>query len=66
MIWTPITECLPPQDVEVLATTTWGDVTIAERIGANRWFIYEGNANATTDDILAWSSLPEPYKKGEK
>ena len=65
MIWTPIEECLPPKDVDVLATTAWGDITIAVRLFDNFWFIHDGNTNASTEDILAWSSLPEPYKKGE-
>ena len=33
--WIPISERLPETDTEVLATTIWGDVTIADRIGGN-------------------------------
>jgi len=63
--WIPISERLPEVDQNVLATTRWGEVTIAERlnIGPDCWFICEGEANAHTEDIVAWQPLPEPYKK---
>jgi len=62
--WIPISERLPEVDQNVLATTRWGEVTIAERlnIGPDCWFICEGEANAHTEDIVAWQPLPEPYK----
>ena len=62
--WIPISERLPEVDQNVLATTRWGEVTIAERlnIGPDCWFICEGEANARTKDIVAWQPLPEPYK----
>ena len=64
--WIPCSERLPEEDQEVLATTNWGDVTYAWRYDNNKWFIHEGNTNATTDDILAWMPMPEPYKGGEQ
>lgn len=62
--WIPVSERLPKVDQEVLATTKWGEVTIAERldIGSDCWFINEGDSNAYTEDILAWQPLPEPYR----
>lgn len=62
--WIPVTERLPENSDSVLATTRWGELTIAEKldIGPDCWFIYEGNANAHTEDIVAWQPLPEPYK----
>jgi len=62
--WIPISERLPEVDQNVLATTRWGALTIAERlnIGPDCWFICEGEANARTKDIVAWQPLPEPYK----
>lgn len=64
--WIPVTERIPENSDSVLATTRWGELTIAEKldIGPDCWFIYEGNANAHTEDIVAWQPLPEPYRKG--
>lgn len=60
--WIPVSERLPEKNVEVLATTEWGAVTIAEMYGAYDWLIREGTYNADTDEIAAWMPLPEPYK----
>lgn len=64
--WIPITEKLPDLDKYVLATTSWGTITIAERWkdtkGEEKWFVSEGECNAERDDIVAWKPLPEPYK----
>lgn len=59
--WIPISEQMPPQDVEVLATCG-GFVTMARYIGDDVWFTCEGNSNATTEEIDAWMSLPKPYE----
>ena len=64
--WIPVSERLPEMDVEVLATTEWGEVTMSEMYSANDWFIHEGATNAKTDDVLAWMPLPEPMKVGEE
>ena len=64
--WIPCSERLPENDERVLATTAWGEVTIAERIyppiDDTCWFIHDGYMNATIDDVVAWMPLPEPYK----
>ena len=60
--WIPVGEKLPEEKVEVLATTGWESITIAERYSANDYFINEGATNADEDDIIAWMPLPEPYK----
>ena len=60
--WIPVSDRLPEKNVEVLATTSWDAVTIAEMYSANDWFIHEGTTNAETDEIVAWMPLPEPYK----
>lgn len=60
--WIPISERAPEKDVEVLATTRWGEITIAERYSANDWFIHEGATNAETDEIVAWMPLPTSYQ----
>ena len=60
--WIPVTERVPEKNAEVLATTEWGSITIAERYSANDYFINEGTTNADVDDIIAWMPLPEPYK----
>lgn len=61
-MWIPVSERLPEKNVEVLATTSWDAVTIAEMYSANDWFIHEGTTNAETDEIVAWMPLPQPYK----
>ena len=67
--WIPITEKLPDFDKCVLATTSWGTITIAERWkdtkGEENWFVSEGECNAERDDIVAWKPLPEPYKEDD-
>jgi hypothetical protein len=60
--WILTSERLPEKDVEVLATTEWGAITIAERCSENEWFIYEGDTTANADEIKAWMPLPLPYK----
>lgn len=60
--WIPVSERLPKKNVEVLATTVWGAVTIAEMYSANDWLIHEGATNAEIDDIVAWMPLPKPYE----
>ena len=59
--WIPVSERLPEKDVEVLATTEWGEVTIAMYCVTD-WLIHEGDTNAETDEIVAWMPLPKPYK----
>ena len=72
--WIPCSERLPKYGEYVLATTAWGDITIAERleptpsgiIKDGDWFIAEGEANAEYEDIIAWQPLPKPYEENEK
>ena len=67
--WIPCSERLPENDERVLATTAWGEVTIAERIyppiDDTCWFIDDGNTNATIDDVVAWMPLSELYKDAQ-
>ena len=60
--WIPTSERLPEKDTYVLATTRWGEVTIAEMYSENDWFIHEGATNVETDEIVAWMPLPPSYK----
>lgn len=65
--WTPISKGLPKKNTEVLATTEWSTLTIAEMYGESDWFLHEDITNAETDEkIVAWMSLPEPYKSENK
>ena len=61
--WIPCSERLPLKEQDILATTTWGYVTIANRWFGDNWFIHEGNSNAKTSDIIAWMPLPKPYRE---
>jgi hypothetical protein len=63
--WIPVSERFPEKNVEVLATTQWGMVTIAELFEYDHWFIHEGATNVHTDELIAWMPLPEPYDKSE-
>ena len=68
--WIPCAERLPEGEVEVLATTIGGYITIAERcnfkyINSPYWFIHEGNSNADKDEVIAWMPLPQPLKGDE-
>ena len=63
--WIPVSERLPEKNVEVLATTKWDEVTIAEMYSANDWFIHEGATNAKTDGIVAWMPLPPCFEPQE-
>lgn len=60
--WIPVSERLPEKNVEVLATTENGYVTIAEWLEYDHWFIHEGSTNAHTDELTAWMPLPKSYK----
>lgn len=65
--WIPLCERVPDLNEDVLATTYWGNITIAERIGIDKYFIHEGSTNARGQDIVAWQPLPEPYvREGEE
>ena len=64
--WIPCSERLPEEYTDVLATTVWGDITIAERLDDSSWFIIEGYSNANDEDIVAWQELPEPWKGDEE
>ena len=60
--WIPCSERLPEEKVEVLVTTEWGSITIAERYSANDYFINDGAACSDGDEITAWMPLPLPWK----
>lgn len=61
--WIPCSDRLPEEKVEVLVTTEWGSITIAERYSANDYFINDGAANANEDEITAWMPLPKTYEE---
>lgn len=60
--WIPVNERLPEKNVEVLVTTKYDEIAIAELYGGNDWFIHKDIVNFDADAIVAWMPLPEPYK----
>lgn len=58
--WIPVSERLPEELTTVLITDKDGDVFLATFIE-----VINGCAEWTTDGIIAWMPLPEPYKEGE-
>lgn len=56
--WTPVSERLPEELTTVLITDKDGDVFLATFIE-----VINGYAEWTTDGIIAWMPLPEPYKE---
>lgn len=62
--WIPVTERLPEGDKEVLVTSDWGFLYIAEyevfSDGVGRW---SETVEGRFIDVTAWMPLPEPYKE---
>jgi len=55
---------LPDVNTDVLVTTKQGDVEKAHRYCANGWHILGVVQElATTNDIKAWTELPEGYEE---
>lgn len=61
--WTPVSEGLPEKEVEVLVTTSWGNVCMAW-CDNGKWRAEYINGY-DDDEILAWMPLPEPFKGGD-
>ena len=55
--WVPCSERLPEDLTNVLITDAEGDVFVARFIE-----VIQGQAEWSTDDVVAWMPLPEPYK----
>ena len=62
--WIPVSERLPEGDKEVLVTSDWGFLYIAEyevfSDGVGRW---SETVEWRFIDVTAWMPLPEPYKE---
>lgn len=56
--WIPVSEGLPEELTTVLITDKDGDVFLATFIE-----VINGCAEWTTDGVIAWMPLPEPYKE---
>ena len=62
--WIPCSERLPKEDVEVLVTDDAGGITA---IDVDRCGMYEDTKERfwyTSQHVIAWMPLPEPYKEG--
>ena len=61
--WIPCIERLPERYYNYLITTGDGDTDIGTFTPEfKRWYICDADGFKRTDGVLAWMSLPEPYK----
>jgi len=62
MKWILAKEERPPERVKVLTTTKRGEVEVFRRIDNKYW---NNGAVVSESYIVAWTALPEPYRKKE-
>ena len=55
--WIPVTEAMPEEDKDVLLLMAEGEMAVGQRRGVNYWDGYRRRAV-----IIAWMSLPEPWR----
>lgn len=55
--WIPVSERLPEEDDDVLLLMAEGEMAVGQRRGVNYWDGYRRRAV-----IVAWMSLPEPWR----
>lgn len=58
--WIPIDERLPDVDVDVLVTTTCGDIRVDRRSSLLDDFAWFNSSR-----VVAWMPLPNPYRKDD-
>lgn len=68
--WVSTKKKLPYLYEEVLATTAWNEVLLMKRYPRSQpneweWVSTETSFNYEEEEIIAWMSLPEPYKEEE-
>ena len=67
--WIPVTERLPEEDGEYIATTIFLDepnISILRYESGRHFYVHDrvfGDIRVKDDEVLAWMPLPEPYKE---
>ena len=54
--WTPVTEALPEERINVLVTTIDGDIKVSYRSDVTYWW------NIGRGNVITWMPLPEPWR----
>lgn len=62
--WTPCSERLPEEDVEVLVTNDAGGITTIEVDMCGMYEDIKERFWYYSQHVIAWMPLPEPYQKG--
>ena len=62
--WVPCSEKLPEEYIHVLCQFCMGGMS--ECYYAHGYFHVVGGLRITTDEVLAWMPLPQPYKAEEE
>ena len=64
--WIPCSERLPEVEADILLSLRSLDVYTGFRANTEGCFYVEGEGYVEFENVLAWQSLPEPYKPEEK
>lgn len=65
--WIPVTERLPEEDEDVLATRYYNGTThpFIEMVWFNEGEFWAQEGKFKISNVVAWMPLPEPYKRGD-
>ena len=70
--WIPVTERLPEEEGEYIATTIFSDepnISILRYESGRHFYVHDrvfGDIRVKDDEVLAWMPLPEPYREDKE